>query len=220
MKKIHAVLFCLLSIFSVNAEVSFFAVNLSGEVRSCILRDEKKKYQAWSIEKWENEETILLDNKIPAGEYFVWISDNDEYVNTNRTITLDDGKIYCFFALPNDSFTLKELSFVSDKADTGVYLVINQSGYQLKDVKFSSDFDKKPVNYFTTDNYETSLFPVKKGKWKIFWEYEDFPANYFALRNNQNVKEVAIESSDAYLLILLPEKADFMHIGTLTFPCK
>lgn len=225
MKKIYAILFFLLSIFSVSAEVSFFAVNLSGEAQSCVLRNEKKKFQAWGIENWENEETILLDGNLPAGEYFVWISDNDKWINTKQPVTLNDGKIYCFFALPNNVFKLEELTVVSDKADTAVYWIINRSGHKLKDVRFSSDFEKKTANYFDAANYETSLFPVKKGTWKIFWEYEDYPDNYFALPDNQNtrgdsVRKVEIENSNAYLFILLPEKADFMSLGTFIFPYK
>lgn len=221
MKKIYTILFLLLSVFVASADVSFFAVNLSGKVQNCLLRNEKGKLQVWGIEKWENEETILLDNNLPSGKYFIWTADNNKWINTKQSITLDDEKIYCLSALPDNVFKLEELTVVSDKADTATYFVINYSGYQLKDVKFSSDFEKKSANYFDAASYETSLLPVKKGKWKIFWEYNDLPDNYFSLPdNNNNARKVTIESSNAYLLILLPEKVDFMQLGTITFPYK
>lgn len=225
MKKIYTILTLLFSIFTARAEASFFALNLSGKILNCALRNEKEKLQLWSIEKWENEETILLDNNVPAGEYFIWTADNDEWTNTKQSVVLDDGKIYCLSALQNNIFKLEELSFVSNKADVAAYLVINRSKYQLKNVKFSSNFEKDSANYFNGTNYKTSLFPVKEGKWNVFWEYDDLPDNYFALQDNLNTKnnkacEVTIEKSNAYLLILLPEKADFMRLGTFTFPYK
>lgn len=223
MKKIYTIIMLLVSIFAANAEVSFFALNLSGKILNCALRNEKKKLQLWHIEEWENEEATLLDTNVPADEYCIWTMEDNEWIDTKQSVILDDGKIYCFSALPNNVFKLEELSFAN--TDAAAYLVINHSGHRLKDVKFSSDFKKKPSNYFNETDYETSLFSVKEGKWNIFWEYDDSPDTYFALQDNANtksneVRKVTIENSNMYLLILLPEKADFMQLGTFTFPYK
>lgn len=227
MKKIFICLF-VFAAFCIHAKVSFFALNLSGETKNCVLRSENCKIQPWGVENWGNEETILLDNNLTAGEYFIWTKDNDTWKNTNQQIVLEDEKIYGLEVLPGNIFKLKEFSFISEKKDVAVFGVINYSGYELQDVKISSGFENKSANYFDITNYETSLFPVKKGKWKIFWEYKDFPKDYFALqvksesetKNKKAMRTVTIENSNIYLLVLLPERADFMQLGNFTFPYK
>lgn len=226
--KIFFTALLLFSTLALHAKVSFFALNLSGETKNCVLRSENCKIQPWGVEDWKNEETILLDNNLSAGEYFIWVKDNDTWKNTNQQIVLEDEKLYCLQALTDDVFKLEEFSFISEKKDVAMYCVINYSGYELQNIKISSGFENKSANYFDITNYETSLFPVKKGKWKIFWEYKDFPKDYFALqvksesetKNKKAMRTVTIENSNIYLLVLLPERADFMQLGNFTFPYK
>ena len=228
--KIFFTALLLFSTLALHAKVSFFALNLSGETKNCVLRSENCKIQPWGVEDWKNEETILLDNNLTAGEYFIWTKDNDTWKNTNQQIVLEDEKLYCLQALTDDVFKLEEFSFITDKKNTAGFAVINQSGYELNDVKFATDFEKKPANYFDCENINATFFPVKTGNWKLFWEYKDFPDSYFALQNNndspaknkksQPLRKITVEPTHVYLLILLPEQADFMQLGTFTFPYK
>ena len=225
MKNIFAVLF-LLSAFFLQAQVSFFAVNLSGEIQNCILRNESENKQPWGVENWQNEETILLDKNLPSGKYFIWTKNNDDWNNTKQIIILENKKIYGLQVLPGNIFKLDEFSFISEKKDTAMFAVINHSQNELQNIKIASGFENKSANYFDIEKYENTFFPVKKGKWKVFWEYKAFSDSYFALQttsesqNKQKIKTVNIEPANIYLLILLPERADFMQIGTFTFPYK
>lgn len=225
MKNIFTVLF-LLSAFFLQAQVSFFAVNLSGETQNCILRNESENKQPWGVENWQNEETILLDKNLPSGKYFIWTKNNDNWNNTKQVIVLEDKKIYGLQVLPGNIFKLEEFSFISEKEGTAMFAVINHSQNELQNVKFASNFENKSANYFDIENYENTFFPVKKGKWKIFWEYKNISDSYFALQTKPDSKDkkplrtVNIEPANIYLLILLPERADFMQLGTFTFPYK
>jgi hypothetical protein len=39
-------------------------------------------------------------------------------------------------------------------------------------------------------------------------------------KKSQPLRKITVEPTHVYLLILLPEQADFMQLGTFTFPYK
>lgn len=212
-KEYWSIVFVFLSFSTIFAEVNFFALNLSGEaVEWQITGEGEERLNGIALDAYE---AILLNQEIPAGNYFLsfrgdgenWLRIGDEAGNP-ELFTIMKGSSYCLYLDPRRIPKLLEFqdSSVGMEEDGARLVIINESGRGIREVRITSDFEGEK-DAFLLEEYEKGvlgkIYSVSPGDWSVFWEWEGEEEYYFALpeEDQKRKKVISFREEGWYLLV-------------------